>query len=66
MTDWAAVVMSSDDKLLSFPQSELGHSTTLHFLHYNAHLLLEMGPSSDVAPGIKERELTEIGGRTWK
>lgn len=61
MTDRAAVMKSFDDKLLSFLQSELGQSMTLHFLHCNAHFLLGMSRSCDIALGMKEKELTETG-----
>ena len=62
MTDRAAVMKSFDEKLLSFLQSELGHNITLHFLHCNAHFLLGMSRSTEVALNKKEKELIEIGG----
>ena len=63
MTDRAAVMKSFDEKFLTFLQSELGQSVTLHFLHCNAHFLLGMSHSCDTALKMKEKELGVKLGR---
>ena len=63
MTDRAAVMKSFDEKLLAFLQSELGKTTTLHFLNCNAHFLLGLSRACEIALGMIEKDLTDAGGK---
>ena len=59
MTDWAAVMKKFDADLLQFIRTQVGQETAVHFLRCNAHYLLGLSQSTELALQAAEKAARE-------
>ena len=62
MTDRAAVMKKFDADFLNFIRTQVGQEAMVHFLHCNAHFLLGLSRSTDLALQAAEKAVTETSG----
>lgn len=62
MTDRAAVMKKFDADFLQFIRTQVGQETVVHFLHCNAHYLLGLSRSTDLALQAAEKAARETTG----